>query len=61
MPERDANSLEQVHLVTVVYAGGASADLTTNVSRRLKALAVPVEMTARLKAMLLAAGVRGTE
>lgn len=48
------NELLQVYLKETVYVAGPSADLTTNVARRL--LELTGEMTARLKAMTVSAG-----
>jgi hypothetical protein len=51
------NTLLQKYLREVVYPGVSSTDLTSNVSRRLIGLAPTYqEMTARLKAMIVAAG-----
>lgn len=51
---RDQNSLVQVYLVGTVYAGTASTDLTTNLTRRLAALSG--DMTARLQSIIVSAG-----
>lgn len=51
----DNNTLLQKYALEVLYVGTGSTDLTTNVIRRLAALA-PGEMTARLKAMIVSAG-----
>lgn len=54
MAASENNGKLQNHLVGTVFAGTASTDLTTNVVRRIAALTG--EVTARLKAMLVAAG-----
>lgn len=53
MPQEN-NGLLQTYLTNVVYVASASADLTTNIVRRLRELTG--DMTARLKAMIVSAG-----
>lgn len=52
----DTNAALQKAAAETIYPGTASADLTTNVTRRLyRDLTSPAEMTARVKAMIAAA------
>lgn len=53
MPQGN-NEKVQVLLVGTTYLGQASTDLTTNICRRLRELTG--DMTARLKAIIVAAG-----
>jgi hypothetical protein len=53
MPQ-ECNAKMQIYFDQVLYVGTDSADLTTNLVRRLKELTG--EMTARFKAIIVAAG-----
>lgn len=54
---QEVNAKLQVYLVTAVYIGTASSDLTTNIIRGMKDLAGSYrEMTARFKGLIGGAG-----
>lgn len=55
MPQ-DVNAKLQVYAKNTLYIGTASNDLSYNIFHRMTDLAATREMTARLKAMIVAAG-----